>query len=73
LHTIAQEWEGYHMMVMSRESSRSGIVGGIWADQVVEVNRRNPRTKGYVFSQRDELGRQESGTSKTSSSTALRS
>ena len=40
--------EGYHMMVMSRVS-RSGIVGGIWADRVVEVNRRNGRTKGYVF------------------------
>ena len=40
--------ERYHMMVMSRVS-RSGIVGGIWADRVVEVNRRNGRTKGYVF------------------------
>ena len=36
------------MMVMSRVS-RSGIVGGIWADRVVEVNRRNGRTKGNVF------------------------
>ena len=40
--------ERYHMMVMSRVS-RSGIVGGIWADKVVEVNRRNGRTKGHVF------------------------
>jgi hypothetical protein len=39
--------ERYHMMVMSRVS-RSGIVGGIWADRVVEVNRRNGRTKGQV-------------------------
>jgi hypothetical protein len=36
------------MMVMAKES-RSGIIGGVWADQVVEVNRRNRRTKGYVF------------------------
>jgi hypothetical protein len=40
--------ERYHMMVMARES-RSGIVGGVWADRVVEVNRRNNRSKGYVF------------------------
>jgi hypothetical protein len=40
--------ERYHMMVMARES-RSAIIGGIWADRVVEVNRRNRRIKGYVF------------------------
>ena len=40
--------ERYHMMVMPRDL-RSGIIGGIWADRVVEVNRRNRRTKGYVF------------------------
>jgi hypothetical protein len=40
--------ERYHMMVMARES-RCGIVRGIWADRVVEVNQRNCRTKGYKF------------------------
>jgi hypothetical protein len=40
--------ERHHMMVMARES-RSGIVGGVWADRVVEVNRRNNRSKGHAF------------------------
>jgi hypothetical protein len=40
--------ERYHMMVMARESA-SGIIGGIWADRVVEVNRSIDRTKGWVF------------------------
>jgi hypothetical protein len=40
--------ERYHMMIMARESW-SGIVGGVWADRVVEVNQRNHRIKGYVF------------------------
>jgi hypothetical protein len=47
-HLKGETGECYHMMVMSRES-RSGIIGGIWADRVVEVNRRNHRTKGYLF------------------------
>jgi hypothetical protein len=40
--------ERYHMMVMARES-RSGIVGGIWADQAVEVNQSIDHDKGWVF------------------------
>ena len=40
--------ERYHMMVMAR-SSNSGIEGGIWADRVVEMNRKAKRLKGWVF------------------------
>jgi hypothetical protein len=40
--------ERCHMMVMARES-RSGIMGGVWADRVVQVNRANNRVKGCVF------------------------
>jgi hypothetical protein len=40
--------ERYHMMVMARET-RSGIVGRVWADRVVEMNVKANRLKGYVF------------------------
>jgi hypothetical protein len=36
------------MCVMARETN-SGIVGGIWADRVVECNLANNRQNGYVF------------------------
>jgi hypothetical protein len=40
--------ERYHIMVMAQES-QSGIVGGVWGDMVVEVNRNVGRSKGNVF------------------------
>jgi hypothetical protein len=30
--------EHYHMMVLMARESRSGILGGVWADRVVQVN-----------------------------------
>jgi hypothetical protein len=40
--------ERYHIMIMACES-QSGILGGVWGDRVVEVNRHGGRNKGYVF------------------------
>jgi hypothetical protein len=40
--------ERYHMMVMAR-TFKSGIVAGVWADRVVEMNVKANRLKGCVF------------------------